>query len=94
MVLMDLQMPGMGGLEATRQLRQRYNAAQLPVIAVTAAVLVSESAQAQAMGMTDFLSKPINPDQLRAALLRALAQPKPSREPLETGALGPSINPA
>ena len=71
-VLMDLQMPGMSGFEATALLRQQYTPHQLPVIALTAAALVSERSQAAAIGMTDFLSKPVDPQRLRAALLRAL----------------------
>ena len=71
-VLMDLQMPGMSGFEATALLRRQYKPSQLPVIALTAAALVSERSQAEAIGMTDFLSKPVDPQRLRAALLRAL----------------------
>ena len=71
-VLMDLQMPGMSGFEATALLRAQYSPLQLPVIALTAAALVSERSQALAIGMTDFLSKPVDPQRLRAALLRAL----------------------
>ena len=69
---MDLQMPGMRGFEATALLRAQYSPLQLPVIALTAAALVSERSQALAIGMTDFLSKPVDPQRLRAALLRAL----------------------
>ncbi|MBL0150453.1 MAG: PAS domain S-box protein [Ideonella sp.] len=72
-VLMDVQMPGMGGHEATRRLRQRWSKGQLPIIALTAAALVSEREQALASGMNDFVTKPIEPNRLRQALLRALA---------------------
>ena len=71
-VLMDLQMPGMRGFEATALLRAQYSPLQLPVIALTAAALISERSQALAIGMTDFPSKPVDPQRLRAALLRAL----------------------
>jgi CheY-like chemotaxis protein len=71
-VLMDLQMPGMSGYEATRQLRLQYPPAQLPVIALTAAALVSERERAMASGMNDFLTKPIDPERLLAALRRLL----------------------
>jgi PAS domain S-box-containing protein len=74
LVLMDLQMPGMSGYEATRQLRLQHSADQLPVIALTAAALVSERERAVATGMTDFITKPIDPDLLQAALLRATAR--------------------
>ncbi len=76
-VLMDVQMPGMSGYEATAQLRRQYPAAVLPVIALTAGALVSERAQALQHGMTDFLTKPIDPGRLQAALLRALAARQP-----------------
>ena len=79
-VLMDVQMPGMSGYEATAQLRRQYPAAVLPVIALTAGALVSERAQALQHGMTDFLTKPIDPDRLQAALLRALAGRQPPAE--------------
>jgi CheY-like chemotaxis protein len=72
-VLMDVQMPVMSGHEATRLLRRDYSPAQLPIIALTAAALVSEREQALAAGMNDFLTKPIDPDRLRQALLRCVA---------------------
>jgi PAS domain S-box-containing protein len=77
-VLMDVQMPGMSGYEATQILRQHHGADQLPVIALTAAALVSERTHALAIGMNDFLTKPIDPTRLQAALLRALADPAPA----------------
>ncbi len=67
-VLMDLQMPRMGGTEATRTLRQRYPASVLPVIAVTAAALASEREQALQAGMNDFVTKPIDAERLLRAL--------------------------
>jgi CheY-like chemotaxis protein len=70
LVLMDVQMPGMSGHEATRALRGRGAGQQVPVIALTAAALVSEREQALAAGMDDFLTKPIDADRLLAALLR------------------------
>ncbi len=71
-VLMDLQMPRMGGHEATCRLRQRYPASELPIIALTAAALVSERQQALQAGMNDFVTKPIDPQQLLRALATAL----------------------
>jgi PAS domain S-box-containing protein len=72
-VLMDLQMPGMSGYQATEALRRQFNATQLPVIALTAAALVSERERALAAGMNGFLTKPIDPQNLHRALLHALA---------------------
>jgi PAS domain S-box-containing protein len=73
-VLMDLQMPGLSGFDATEVLRRQHGPAELPVIALTAAALASERDQAARIGMNDFLTKPIDPLRLREALLRVLPQ--------------------
>jgi PAS domain S-box-containing protein len=78
-VLMDVQMPGMSGHETTRALRQRRGGQGVPVIALTAAALVSEREQAMASGMDDFLTKPIDADRLLATLLRWRQGRQPNR---------------
>ena len=70
LVLMDVQMPGMSGHEAARQLRRTHDAQALPIVALTAAALVTERDEALAAGMNDFLSKPIDTRRLRQALVR------------------------
>ncbi|MBC7994620.1 MAG: PAS domain S-box protein [Rhizobacter sp.] len=70
-VLMDVQMPRLSGHEAARRLRQTHSAQALPIIALTAAALVSEREEALAAGMNDFLTKPIDAHRLRQALVRA-----------------------
>jgi signal transduction histidine kinase/CheY-like chemotaxis protein len=67
-VLMDVQMPVMSGHEATRALREAGYL--LPIIALTAAALVSEREAALQAGMNDFLTKPIDAHKLQATLLR------------------------
>ena len=63
-VLMDIQMPGMDGCEATRRLRQQAGWRSVPVIALTASAIASERERAFAAGMNDFLAKPIDPQSL------------------------------
>jgi PAS domain S-box-containing protein len=69
-VLMDVQMPVMGGHDATRELRKHFDAAELPIVALTAAALISERDDAFAAGMNDFLTKPIDTPKLHQTLLR------------------------
>jgi len=71
-VVMDVQMPVMGGHEAARELRAHFPPKTLPIIALTAAALVSERDEALASGMDDFLIKPIDAPKLRASLARHL----------------------
>ncbi len=72
-VLMDVQMPVMSGHEATRELRKSEAGHDLPIIALTAAALVSEREEAMRSGMTDFLTKPIDSERLRSTLQRCCA---------------------
>lgn len=74
LVLMDIQMPELDGLEATRQLRRQPELADLPVIAVTANAFDSDRQHCLAAGMTDFLPKPIVPEALYAMLYKWLKQ--------------------
>ena len=73
-VLMDVQMPVMSGHEATREVRRSFSAAQLPIVALTAAALVSERDEALAAGMNDFLTKPIDAPRLRDTLVRLIGK--------------------
>ena len=76
LVLMDMQMPRMGGLEATRKIRQLPNGQSLRIIAMTANAFASDRADCMAAGMDDFLAKPIDPDLLFVTLLKWLDNPK------------------
>jgi CheY-like chemotaxis protein len=69
LVLMDVQMPVLGGHDATRALRRRFDAEALPIIALTAAALTSEREEALAAGMNDFLTKPLDAQRLQDTLL-------------------------
>ncbi|MBP6902524.1 MAG: response regulator [Burkholderiaceae bacterium] len=71
LVLMDVQMPVMDGLQATRALRAEFGDA-LPVLAITANAFSDERAACAAAGMNDHLAKPMRPAELYAMLLRWL----------------------
>ncbi len=73
-VLMDVQMPEMDGYEATRIVRTQLGLTRLPVIALTAGALAEERRQAEAAGMDEFLSKPLEPASLIRTLRRLIEQ--------------------
>ena len=71
-VLMDLQMPEMDGLTATRQLRLDPRFANLPIIAMTANAMAGDRDRCLAAGMNDHIPKPIDPMEMRHTLARWL----------------------
>lgn len=72
LVLMDLQMPRMNGVDACRQLRRLAGWASVPVIAVTANAFVEDRGACALAGMDDFIAKPVDPDEFYTVLLRWL----------------------
>lgn len=71
-IFMDMQMPKLNGLDATRQIRQIPEYKHVPIIAMTANVFDEDRSQCFAAGMNDFLTKPFTPAELSGTLLRSL----------------------
>jgi signal transduction histidine kinase/DNA-binding response OmpR family regulator len=77
-ILMDVNMPGVDGLEATRQIHAALGAASPPVIAVTAAASAEDRARCEAAGMDDYLTKPLQVGELAQALQKWITQDAPA----------------
>jgi response regulator RpfG family c-di-GMP phosphodiesterase len=80
-ILIDLQMPRMDGLEATRHIRQIARHATTPIIAMTASVFEEDRKDCIEAGMNDLVSKPVDP----ALLARVLARWAPVADPATPG---------
>jgi len=87
-VLMDLQMPVMSGFEASKRIREQQKFANLPIIAMTAAVLESDRSACSIAGMNDHIAKPLDPEVMLKTLLKWVSPRN------HTEQLSPSISPA
>lgn len=72
LLLMDMQMPKMDGLAATKIIRQLETGGEIPIVAMTANAFKEDEERCIAAGMNDFVSKPVDPDQLYCTLLKWL----------------------
>ena len=87
LVLMDVQMPRLDGLQATRQLRQLPGLASLPVIAMTANAFAEDRLACIDAGMNDHLAKPVDPRVLYETLLQWLPERSRIAQPAPGGAV-------
>jgi two-component system, sensor histidine kinase len=79
-IFMDCQMPNMDGYEATRCIREAEHEHHTPIVALTAHAMLGDRERCLASGMDDYLSKPLQPKVLNAALTRWLS---PSKKPID-----------
>ncbi len=90
LVLMDLQMPDMSGLQACKEIRRHLDRARLPIIALTAQAEQGLRQRCLDAGMNDFLTKPLDPAKLQLAMARWLGgpdrRPAPADRPEAAGA--------
>jgi PAS domain S-box-containing protein len=81
LILMDLQMPEMNGFEATEYIRSNMGS-NIPIIALTADVTTSDLAKCKAVGMNDYIAKPVD-ERLLYSKIMALVKKPPVLKPLE-----------
>ena len=74
LILMDMHMPGMNGLEATRQIRSQSEFKELPIIALSADAFTEQQQEALSAGVTDYLTKPVDLELLVSKLNQYLGR--------------------
>ena len=72
LVIMDIQLPGIDGLEATRRIRKSEAGEEIPIIALTSHAMVGDKEKALKAGCTGYIEKPINPETFVAQIEKYL----------------------
>jgi CheY-like chemotaxis protein len=86
LVIMDMQMPGMSGLQATGAIRALPGGGKVPILALTAQAMSGDRERILGAGCDAYLAKPVPPKELRAIVARLLGSTPTDRAPLSTGA--------
>jgi two-component system, cell cycle response regulator DivK len=73
LILMDIQLPGINGLETTRRIRGAEKGADVPIIALTSYALVGDREQVLSAGCTGYIEKPINPETIMGEIDKYLS---------------------
>jgi two-component system cell cycle response regulator DivK len=78
LILMDMRLPGLDGFAATRRLHDDPRTRAIPVVALTASAMQGDEAKMRAAGCAGYIAKPVNYQELLAAIDGALAHPGPT----------------
>jgi CheY-like chemotaxis protein len=91
-VLMDVQMPGMDGLTATKILRQKFDHAVLPIIAMTANVMSEDLQRVKTSGMDEHIAKPVNIRDMMTTMAKWITPSHPTEYHQHTQQMGSSTD--